>query len=274
MASFARDLKELIRLAAPVVGTRLGVMVMGLIDTVVVGRFSPVQLGYMALGWAPTMVIVTTAIGMLSGVQVMTARRMGEGRTDQLGPVLRRGLVYALALGLAATVLLLLAGPPLLRVSGVGPDLARGAAPVLRVVALSTVTALMAVAGSNWLEALGRPGQAMAAMWLANAVNLGLDLVLVPGGFGLAPMGAVGAAWSTFAARLVLVAATAVFVIRAPEARGLFARLARDRPAEIEQRRIGYAAGAAFFVETAAFSGMNVVAGWAGHSPWRAGRWC
>ena len=93
MASLARDLKELIRLAAPVVGTRLGVMAMGLIDTVVVGRFSPVQLGYMALGWAPTMVIVTTAIGMLSGVQVMAARRMGEGRPEQLGPVLRRGLV-------------------------------------------------------------------------------------------------------------------------------------------------------------------------------------
>ena len=34
----------------------------------------------------------------------------------------------------------------------------------------------------------------MLLMWVANAINLGVDLVLVPGGFGLPAMGAVGAA--------------------------------------------------------------------------------
>jgi MATE family multidrug resistance protein len=58
----------------------------------------------------------------------------------------------------------------------------------------------------------------------------------------------------------------ALMVARLPDARvlGVFDRPPRDRAAEAEQRRIGYGAGAAFFVEAGAFSGMNLVAGWVG----------
>ena len=74
------DLVELLRLAGPVVMARLGIMVMGLTDAIIVGRYSAEELGFHALGWAPTSVIVTTAVGLLLGVQVMTARLVGEGR--------------------------------------------------------------------------------------------------------------------------------------------------------------------------------------------------
>jgi MATE family multidrug resistance protein len=266
MGILRRDLVELIRLATPVVGTRLGVMVMGLTDTVVVGRHSATELGYMALGWAPTAVVLTTAMGLLAGVQVLTARRAGEGRPEATGAVLRRGVVYAFWLGVASSLALIAFGPALLRLSGVDPDLAEGAGRALRIFSLSLTASLLGVVLSSWLEALGRPGRAMAAMWLANGVNLAFDLVLVPGGFGLPALGAVGAGWSTFGARLFLLLALAAFVLRLPDVRalGVCARPPRDRAAEAEQRRIGYAAGAAFFVETTAFSGMNIVAGWVG----------
>src|SRR5512144_2617591 len=77
------DLVELLALAWPVVLARLGIMAMGLCDALVVGRFSATQLGYHAMGWAPTSVVVTMVVGLLSGVQVMTARATGEGRPDQ-----------------------------------------------------------------------------------------------------------------------------------------------------------------------------------------------
>ncbi len=47
-------------------------------------------------------------------------------------------------------------------------------------------------------------------------------------------------------------------------AHGVFDRPARDRPAEAEQRRIGFGAGASLFAEAVGFAGMNIVAGWAG----------
>jgi MATE family multidrug resistance protein len=58
--------------------------------------------------------------------------------------------------------------------------------------------------------------------------------------------------------------ALAIYVLRMKEARalGVFDKPARDRPAEIEQRKIGYGAGASNFFEVSAFAGMNLVCGW------------
>src|SRR5918992_818913 len=86
------DLAQLLKLSGPVVLSRLGIMAMGLTDAVVVGRYSARELGYHALGWAPTSVVLTMVVGLLTGVQVMTARAVGEGRRESTGAVLRRGI--------------------------------------------------------------------------------------------------------------------------------------------------------------------------------------
>ena len=262
----AGGVSALLALAAPVAGARLGIMAMSLTNAIVVGRYSAAELGYQALGWAPTGVLLVTSNGLLSGTQVMTSRALGEGHPERTGAVFRRGVVYALWIGLAAAAALILFAPSLLIWLGLAPDLAAGAGRVVRVLALSMPFYLAANAATSFLEGLGRPGPGLAAMWAANVVNVGLNLVLVPGGFGLPAMGAVGTAWSTLGARIFLMSALLIYVALMPEARrlGVFARPDRNLAQEAEQRRIGYGAGASLFMETAAFSGMNVIAGWLG----------
>lgn len=260
------DLIALLNLSGPVVISRLGIMAMGLCDTVVVGRYSAQELGYHALAWAPTSVILTMAIGLMTGVQVMTARYIGEGRRDLTGAVLRRGLVYSFWIGLASMVGLVVVGPPFLHVIGLEADLADGATRVLLIFALSLPFYGLAVTATIWLEGQSRPGPGAWAMWAANIVNLGLLLLLVPGSFGLPALGAVGGAWATTGARAFLVVVMLTFIARMPEAHalGVFRKPVRDRVAEIEQRHIGYGAGASNFFEVASFAGMNIVAGWIG----------
>ena len=84
-ARLGKDLTELLTLAWPVVISRVGFMTMGLIDTLVVARYSTEQLGFHALAWAVSGVVLTTGLGLLSGVQVMTARHRGEGRPQATG---------------------------------------------------------------------------------------------------------------------------------------------------------------------------------------------
>jgi len=118
-----------------------------------------------------------------------------------------------------------------------------------------------------WLEALSKPTPAMLMMWLANAVNLAVDLVLVPGRFG-AP-----AAWRGRRRLRDIRRADG------PDGRplGLYRHHARgaprsgcstsrprERAAEVEQRSIGLGAGASNFFEVTAFASMNIIAGWAG----------
>jgi MATE family multidrug resistance protein len=264
--SFRSELAPLLRLAGPVVLARLGIMAMGLSDAIIVGRYSAAQLGYHALGWAPTNVVITMVVGLLSGVQVMTARAVGDGRPADAGAVLRRGVVYSLWIGLASMVVLLVAGPAFLHSIGLNKDLADGASAPLLIFALSLPPYAVSVAASFWLEGLHRPGPAAWAMWIANGVNLALDLLLVPGTFGLPALGAVGGGFATLGARTALCLFMLGYIARMGEARalGVFTRAPRDRYAEGEQRRIGFGAGLSNFFEVAAFNSLNVIAGWIG----------
>ena len=254
----------LLRLASPVVASRLGIMAMGLVDTVVVGRHSAAELGYHALAWAVTGVVLTTALGLLSGVQVMTSQAIGEGREADTGAILRRGLVYAGWIAMAAALFLAAAGGPMLQAFRMAPGLAEGATPVLLVQAVSLVPIILADAGLFWLEAHGRALPGTIAMWLANIVNLAVNLWLVPGGNALGVDGAVASAWATFASRAFLLAAIAWIILswRRARALGVLDAAPHDPAAARAMRRVGYGAAASYFIESLAFSAMAVFAGW------------
>ena len=256
-------LKDLLALAWPVVLARLGIMTMGLTDAIVVGNHSGEQLAFHALAWAPTSIVLTTAVGLMMGVQVMTARMLGEGRRHEVGAVLRRGTAYALQIGVVSMIALIALGPWLMRHAGLADGLGEGAAPALIIFALSMPAYLVSVAAQFFLEALGRPKPGMWAMWIANGVNLLLNLVLVPDLLGIGQSGAAASAWATFGARTALAVFLVIYILRLPEARalGVFAKPQRDLTAEREQRKVGYGAGSSYFIEVGAFAAMTFIAG-------------
>ena len=262
----AVSLRALLTLSAPVMLSRLGIMTMGLVDTVVVGRHSSADLGYLALAWAPTGIVLTAAIGMLQGIQVLTSQAIGAGHAVDTGAVLRRGLVYAFWVGCVAAAVLVLGGGPVLQHIGLEASLGHGATPVLQTLALSMLPIMLADAGIFWLEAHGRAVPGMVCMWAANVVNLGLNLWLVPGRSGFAVEGAVASAWSTGLSRTALLLFVAVAIIGWRQARGfgVFHRAPADPEAWQRLRAIGYGAAASYAIEASAFAGMTIVAGWLG----------
>lgn len=256
-------LSELLKLAWPVVLARLGIMTMGLTDAIVVGHYASRELAYHSLAWAPSSVVLTTAVGLMMGVQVMTARLLGEGRKDEVGAVLRRGMVYALQIGVVSMIALMALGPFGLHHMGLEDGLGEGASPVLMIFALSMPAYLISVAAQFFLEGLHRPKAGMVAMWVANAVNLGLNLLLVPDILGLGLHGAQASAWATFGARMALAIFLVIFILRLPEARawGVFSKPKRDKAVEREQMKVGFGAGSSNFIEVGAFAAMTLFAG-------------
>ena len=256
-------LKDLLLLAWPVVLARVGIMTMGLTDAIVVGHYSSTELAYHSLAWAPSSIILTTAVGLMIGVQVMTARMRGEGRYNEIGGVLRRGMIYSMVIGVVAMVLLALVGPFLLPRLGFEDGLGEGAALPLVVFALSMPAYLISVAAQFFLEGLGKPKPGMWAMWVANIVNIALNLLLVPDLLGLGVHGAAASAWATFGARTALAIFLVIYILRMPEVKawGIFKKAKRDPALEREQVTVGIGAGASNFIEVGAFSAMTVVAG-------------
>lgn len=264
MTTQTRDtLKELLNLAWPVVLARIGIMTMGLTDAIVVGHYASRELAYHSLAWAPSSVVLTTAVGLMMGVQILTARLRGEGRHGEIGAVLRRGMVYALQIGIAAMLALAIFGPWVMQSVRFEEGLGEGASGPLVVFALSMPFYLVSVAAQFFLEGLSRPKPGMFAMWVANGVNIGLNLLLVPDTLGLGVDGAVASAWSTFGARFALAAFLVIYIVRLPEAKAwnLWVKPARDRVTEREQIKVGLGAGASNFIEVGAFAAMTLIAG-------------
>ncbi|MFT3997022.1 MAG: MATE family efflux transporter [Asticcacaulis sp.] len=257
--------RELFDLSWPVVGSRLGFMLMGLMDTLVVGHYSAAELGYHSLAWAPTSVFLVTSIGLLVGIQVKTAHFVGGDEPHRIGPVFQRGMVYAVVLGIVSAVALMIAGPWLLHQT-VKPAMADGASGPLLVFALSMPFYMIAVAGSEFLEGLGRTRPGMVFTWGGNIINGALLFLLVPGVVtipGIDSDGAMGAAIATLIARICVMVAIVAYVLTLPEISGygLLTKHAPDPQGAREQRQIGYAAGASYFIEVAAFAAMTIYAG-------------
>jgi|TARA_R100000501_G_scaffold17834_1_gene34262 MATE family multidrug resistance protein len=261
-------LAALLTLAWPVVLSRLGIMAMGVTDVIVVGRHSAQELAYHSLGWAPTMVILTTGVGLLLGVQVYTAQLLGEQRETEAGAVLRRGIIFATIVGILTMAALYFGADALMRLMRLPGELGAHSAAAARIFSLSLPPYLIAVACQMWLEAVKRPMPAMWIMWGANVVNLALCLWLVPGTSPFGVQGAVAAGWATLGARTALMAALILYILLWPGSRllGLWTRAVEGMGIRYwrELLRIGFASAGSLFVETAGFAGMNVIAGWIG----------
>lgn len=256
MAASRPYVAELLRLAGPVALARLGIIGMALVDVVVVGQLAPTELPHQALGWAPTAVFLVAAIGLLQGVQVLGARVLGEKRPEAAGIVLRRGLVLALVAGVLSAALMWLCGERMFTTFGIDASLATPSAAVMNVLALSIPLHLLYVGGTYFLEAIKKPGISTFVMWLANGVNLGLNLLWVP------EHGAIGSAWATVAARVFLsgVLLLWTFLLRDGHIFGV-RKLGGDGPGYGALLGIGIASAASQAVEAGAFSAMTVIAG-------------
>ena len=262
---FRRHVTEMLRLAPAIVLARSGIVIMILVDTIIVGRHSAVELGYFAIGNSIVQPIIVTSLGLILGTLVLTANHFGSGDWAECGAVWRRSVVYAAGLG-AVGLAICLFGGWILIMAGQTEQLATEGGRIIRIIGWGLPAHLVFLASSFFLEGIARVGPGAVCMVIANVVNFVLALMLVDG-FGLiAPMGAEGAAWATTAARWVLAIGMlgyvllmrdqAVFSVRtAPLGRFTTWR---------HQRRLGYAMGLSLAVETFAFSIMQQFAGWLG----------
>lgn len=250
-------LPRLFRLAGPVAVARLGIMGMGVADTVIVGQLAPRELSHLALGWAPTGVFLVGAIGLLTGVQVLAARAIGAGNPEHAGAVLRRGLIIGWIAGLISAAIIALTAEKMLLFFGIAPGLAAGAAKVAIVLGFSIPLHITFVAASFFLEAVSRPSAGAVVMWVGNGVNIALNLWLVP------LHGAEGSAWATVGARVFLAAALLGWIVWALRDSGFGLRkgAAPDAPGFVALLAVGAAAAVSQVAEAGSFSAMTVIAG-------------
>src|SRR5476649_1599663 len=93
------ELTAMSRLALPIVLAQVGLMTMGVVDTLMVGRVSAVALAAVALGNLYVFTLVMPASGTLMVLDPVVAQAVGAGDAHGVARGVQRGLILVLVLG-------------------------------------------------------------------------------------------------------------------------------------------------------------------------------
>jgi MATE family multidrug resistance protein len=188
---------RIVRLAWPIMLTSLNWTLMHLIDVAVVGHYGTAELAALGASRTVTFIVLVFGFAGLTGILVFAARADGAKRLADTGDIYRSGLMLALLVGIASSLVLGLFAFDLLGLFGVAPALQRPGANVVTAMALGFPAQLLLGASAYFLEGISRPQRVMAINLIMLPFNGLLAWAWVGGHFGLPALGAVGAALAT-----------------------------------------------------------------------------
>lgn len=196
----------LMRLALPIVAVQVGMMAMGVVDTLMVGRVSAAALAAVAVGNIFVFGVVALGLGTLMALDPLVAQAVGADDQPAVARAVQRGLVLS---GLLAAVLsaALLPGELILGFLRQPDEIVPLAAAYARANIPGVFPFLAFAMLRQSLQALGRIAPIVATVVAANAVNVLLNWILVFGHLGSPALGAVGTGWATSLSRLFMAGA-------------------------------------------------------------------
>jgi len=205
-----QDFRQLFALAVPVVFVQLGLMAMGVVDTMIMGRVSAESLAGVAVGGVYTYALGNFGFGMLMSLDPLVSQAVGAKDEPSVVRAFQRGIVIAGALGVFA-VLAMLPVEPVLRALGQPDVIVRVAVPFVHAQTPGMLAFFTFVALRQTLTALGHLRPMVYTIVIANVVNALLCWALVFGHLGMPPLGAVGAGLATTFARWSMLLMLAAF---------------------------------------------------------------
>lgn len=210
MGTWKSETKAQLKLAAPVVVIQVGLMLMGIVDTIFMGFLSPTQFAGVGLGDAMSFAVIAFGMGTIVGFDAIFSQAVGAEDEDAFGVGLRRAFVFSLLISIPLMVVVY-CFPPVLTWLEQPEDVIPIASDYMRVVFFGTPGFMVFVAVRHALQAKELLRPIVATILFANVVNAGLDYCLIFGEFGFPRLEAVGSAWATAFSR-ILIAVTLVCV--------------------------------------------------------------
>lgn len=244
-----------LRITIPVALSYFGIMLLGMVDLILVGKLGPVQQGAVGIGTSVFSWFLVFGIGLLSAMDYFVSVAFGGGKKDDAVHSLLQGLWLATLIGVPLTLLLLWISGHLAKF-GINSEVVPLAEAYLRVLTLSLWPVFVFSAARNFLQALHRVWEGFALLVLANVANYWLNLKLIP------LMGVEGSAWATVAARVLMMATMLALALRHSGRKALGAvRLGPDLARQLQLLRLGLPAALQTTAEAGVFALSTVLAG-------------
>jgi MATE family multidrug resistance protein len=260
---FLRESRDLMHLAAPIIGSQVAQVLMGLVDTVMSGHAGATEQAVVGLGVALWVPVFVTLMNIVQALSPVIAHHVGAGDHEAVAHDAQQGIW--LALGISVVPLLLMPfAPSLLALAGIDDALARRTGVFLWGITLGLPAAMIYRALAFYSAAIRQTTPMMLIAFAGLAVNALLNWVLIGGHWGAPAMGGAGCGWATAIGMWLSLIALALWTAHAPAYRPWPVWRHWKRPdgaAQWRLLRIGLPMGGAGLAEVAAFCSVAVLVG-------------
>lgn len=258
------EVLRLLQLGVPAAGTQLAFMLLGAVDTAMLGHFDADALAAAGIGNMWHWAITSFFFGIVLGVEAVISQGFGRGDREAVALGLQRGVLLAVLCSVPAMALQALAEPALMLLGQEGPVAAD--AGIYCLLRLPSVPGfLLFIALRVYLQGRGIVWPAFWISLLANLSNALLNWILIYGHWGSPPLGLQGAAIASAITSLLLPIALYFWA----RAAGLFQGYSRPWDAESfswkglrQALKLGFPVGVQSALEGWAFAGASGIAGW------------
>jgi len=263
MPSTRDEFRALWRLALPIVGVNLGTMLLGLVDTLMVGHLSQEALAAATLANAWLHGTLLFFMGIVFGLDPIVSQAHGAQDGERAGLALQRGIVVALLVCIPLGILWTYTEPFLL-LAGQSAELARAAHRYTLVQIPSLPFFMVFIAMRQYLQGRGIIRPALFVILVSNLFNVFFNWTLIFGRLGMPALGLEGAGISTALTRGVMWLGL-LFVFKAYQlhhgAWVPWSRRAIDLRGLAEVLRFGLPVGLQHALEVWAFAAATLMAG-------------
>jgi MATE family multidrug resistance protein len=193
--------RSVLRIGLPVAGTQFAFMLLGVVDTALLGHRSELELAASAIANMWNWAFLSLALGLVLGAEPFISQAVGRKDSEGVGLGLQHAIVTALLASVPTSVLLLFTEPALLLL-GQAPEVARLAAEYNWIRIPSVPAFLVFVALRIFLQGLSLTSPALYVATIANVLNFGCGAALI---FGYGPIPALGLRGAAIAATVTSV---------------------------------------------------------------------
>ncbi|MBM3832450.1 MAG: MATE family efflux transporter [Verrucomicrobia bacterium] len=261
---WTREVRPTLALAMPIMGGMIGHMLIGIADTIMVGRVGVVPLAASSFVNTITHLPFIFACGLLSAIAVLTAQAHGAKQPHEAGEVLRHGFTIAFIAGLC-TLVVCFCLRPFLGWFGQPADVVAASHTYLILFGGSLMPAIVFHGCKQYCEALNRPWEPMLIMLGAVLMNVFLNWILIYGNWGAPALGLEGAGWATLIVRTSMALALIAHIARASVFRD-FKPVRWIAPLKLDRFRqlfhLGIPVGVQHVLEVSAFAFAALMMGW------------
>lgn len=192
-------MREVLVMSAPLILSFVSFSLMGVVDSVIMGRVGTPEQGAVGLGSMLAWGLSVLFTGTITAVNTFVAQDFGARKLDRL----RRHVFTALLLippFVAAIWAMIPLFPGMIRLIGSSPEVAPHVQVYLSIRIFSAPFVMGAFAITSFLRGLGNMRTPMIVTIVANILNAILALLLVFGLYGLPRLGVAGAALASLTA--------------------------------------------------------------------------